>query len=280
MHEAAGTVEVALEDLLARLQVEVAEVVEHIGVVMRLLHLLHLENGLELTEAVEPKLLREAHDGRARDAAGAREFMDGNMASGRTMLQDVLPDDHIRVVQSLAVGIDEFVETHKGVLHLTCKQGKSEQAERLQQKNPAEDREARQRARVNDAVARELRVAVHLLRHGKAGDSTRRGEDGDERHELDAAEAQEDCQPQHNGRHDDETGEHTAHELRQMIVEAAPLEEAPRMMRATGVVAAATWPIGLSTGFGMGIPRIRKAAPKIAPRIIGFLSTPRRMPGR
>ena len=52
VHEAARAVEVALEDLLPRLEVEITEVLEHVRAVARRLRLFHLENGLELAEAV------------------------------------------------------------------------------------------------------------------------------------------------------------------------------------------------------------------------------------
>ena len=80
----------------------------------------------------------------------------------------------------------------------------SEQAERLQDEDPAEDREARENRRVDDAVAGEVGITAHLLCHGVTGNGARRREDGHERDEFDAAEAHEDGQAQHDGRHDDE----------------------------------------------------------------------------
>ena len=99
VHEAARAVKIALEDLLPRLEVEVTEVLEHIRAVARCLLLLHLEDGLELAEAVEAELLRKAHDGRARDAAGLRKLVDGDVARHFPVLQDVFPDDHVGIIE-------------------------------------------------------------------------------------------------------------------------------------------------------------------------------------
>ena len=84
----------------------------------------------------------------------------------------------------------------------------------LQQKHPSEDGHTRECAAVDDAVARELCVGVHLLRHGKAGDRTGRCIDRDERHELHIPHAEGDRDREHDPRYDDETCRNRSDELR------------------------------------------------------------------
>ena len=52
------------------------------------------------------------------------------------------------------------------------------------------------------------------------------------------------------------------------------LNDAPKIISATGVVAAEICPIGFKIGFGTSTPKIRSVAPVIAPKIIGFLKMP------
>lgn len=84
----------------------------------------------------------------------------------------------------------------------------------LQQKYPPEDGHTRECAAVDDAVAREFRVGVHLLRHGKAGDRTGRCIDRDERHELHIPHTESDRDREHDPGHDHKTCRNRSDELR------------------------------------------------------------------
>ena len=110
--ELARGVEVARHELLARLDVEIAEVFEDVVVIDLACRLLHLEDGLELAETVEAELLCEAHDGRRGDGAVARELVDGDVAHVRAMRDDILPDDHVRGVEVGFVLVDDFIQLH------------------------------------------------------------------------------------------------------------------------------------------------------------------------
>lgn len=96
-----------------------------------------------------------------------------------------------------------------------------EQAECLEGQHPCEHRDAGERARVDDAVAGEFGVAVHLLSHGESGYGARRCEDAEDRDELDAAEAEENGEADHDGRDDDEFCRDGDHELTQVMMERA-----------------------------------------------------------
>ena len=99
-----------------------------------------------------------------------------------------------------------------------------EQLQHLEQKYPAEDGKAGKRAAVDDTVARELSVRLHLLCHGKARNGTGRGKDRNERHELDAAEAECNGTGEYDGRYEDKTRSDRENELGQMCVIAAAVE--------------------------------------------------------
>lgn len=94
----------------------------------------------------------------------------------------------------------------------------------LQQKHPPENGHTRECAAVDDAVARELRIGVHLLRHGKAGNRTGRCIDRDERHELHIPHTESDRDREHDPGHDDETCCNRSDELRQMRMETSAPE--------------------------------------------------------
>lgn len=64
MDELARRVKIARHELLPRLDIEIPEVFQYILMVDLPRRLLHLEHGLELTEAVKAELLGKADDGR------------------------------------------------------------------------------------------------------------------------------------------------------------------------------------------------------------------------
>ena len=94
----------------------------------------------------------------------------------------------------------------------------SKKLQHLEQKHPPEDRKAGEGTAIDDAVARELGIRLHLLRHGEAGDGAGCGKHGNERHELDTAKAKDDRKRKHDGRHNDEPRCHRKDELTQMCV--------------------------------------------------------------
>ena len=94
----------------------------------------------------------------------------------------------------------------------------SKEAQYLEQKHPAKDRKAGQRTAVYDAVARQPRIRLHLLRHGEAGDGAGCGKHGDECHELDTAKAKDDRKRKHDGGYNDEPRGDREDELTQMCV--------------------------------------------------------------
>ena len=99
-----------------------------------------------------------------------------------------------------------------------------EQLQHLEQKYPAKDGKAGKRAAVDDTVARELGVRLHLLCHGKARYGTGRRKDRDERDELDAAKAECDGTGEYDGRYEDKTRSDRKDELGQMCVIAAAVK--------------------------------------------------------
>ena len=99
-----------------------------------------------------------------------------------------------------------------------------EQLQHLEQKYPAEDGKAGKRAAVDDTVARELGVRLHLLCHGKARYGTGRSKDRNERDELDAAKAECNGTGEYDGRYEDKTCRNREDELGQMCVIAAAVE--------------------------------------------------------
>lgn len=99
-----------------------------------------------------------------------------------------------------------------------------EQLQCLEQKYPAEDGKAGKRAAVDNAVARELGVRLHLLCHGKARNGTGRGKDCDERDKLDAAKAECNGTGKYDGRYEDKSRSDREDELGQMRVIAAAME--------------------------------------------------------
>ena len=100
----------------------------------------------------------------------------------------------------------------------------SKKLQRLEQKHPSEDRETGQRTAIDDTVARELGIRLHLLRHGEAGNGAGCGKHGDERHELDTAKAKDDRKRKHDGRHNDEARGDRKNELTQMCVETPAMK--------------------------------------------------------
>ena len=97
----------------------------------------------------------------------------------------------------------------------------SEEAQRLEQKDPTKDRKARQRTAVDDTVACQLRIRLHLLSHGKAGDSARCGKDGNERDEFNIPKAKCNGNRKHDGGYNDETRSDREDQLAQMRMIAA-----------------------------------------------------------
>ena len=166
------------------------------------------------------------------------------------------------------------MHNHAGVFCVTCLI-RSEQTERLERQNPAEQRQAGKGAGIDHAVPRQIRIASHLLRHGKSGYGARRGEYGQQRDELHIPKAEINRQPEHDAGDDEQTGENAGNELRQMRMKAAALErcaEDDQSDRRRGR--------RNLTGLGTGMPSTRNATAVSAPSIIGFFSTPSRMPGR
>ena len=99
-----------------------------------------------------------------------------------------------------------------------------EQLQRLEQKYPAENSKAGKRTAVDDTVARELGVRLHLLCHGKARYGTGRGKDRNECDELDAAKAECNGAGEYDGRYEDKTRSDREDELGQMCVIAATVK--------------------------------------------------------
>ena len=100
----------------------------------------------------------------------------------------------------------------------------SKEAQYLEQKHPAKDRKAGQRAAVYDAVARQLRIRLHLLCHGKAGDGTGCGKDGNERDEFNIPKAKCNGNRKHDSGYNDETRSDREDQLAQVCVIAAAVE--------------------------------------------------------
>ena len=112
MDEGAGVIEVTAAKLIHGLFIEAMEFIHDIRIIAGNFRFFPLEEHLEFTETVEVQFLGKADDGRRRDMTGLGQFMDRAVADGGAVLQDVLPDSHIRVVELLAVGVDEFGELH------------------------------------------------------------------------------------------------------------------------------------------------------------------------
>ena len=100
----------------------------------------------------------------------------------------------------------------------------SKEAQYLEQKHPAKDRKAGQRAAVYDAVARQLRIRLHLLCHGKASDGTGCGKDGNERDEFNIPKAKCNGNRKHDSGYNDETRSDREDQLAQVCVIAAAVE--------------------------------------------------------
>ena len=106
------------------------------------------------------------------------------------------------------------------VVKLSC----LEEAQCLEQKNPTKDRKAGQRTAVYDAVARQLRIRLHLLCHGKAGDGAGCGKDGNERDEFNIPKAKCNGNRKHDSGYNDETRSDREDQLARMRVIAAAVE--------------------------------------------------------
>ena len=100
----------------------------------------------------------------------------------------------------------------------------SKEAQCLEQKHPTKDRKAGQRTAVYDAVARQLRICLHLLCHGKAGDGAGCGKDGNERDEFNIPKAKCNGNRKHDGGYNDETRSDREDQLAQVCVIAAAVE--------------------------------------------------------
>lgn len=100
----------------------------------------------------------------------------------------------------------------------------SKESQRLEQKDPSKNRQAGQGTAVDDAVARKLRVRLHLLCHGEAGNGAGCGKHSDKCHKLDPPKAKHDRKREHDARYNDETGGNREDELGQMRVIAAAVE--------------------------------------------------------
>ena len=110
MDELARIVEIPGHELFARIDVELAEVLQHVAVIDFAGRLFHLQDGLELAEAVEAEFLCKTHNRRRRDSARARELMDGDVAHAGTVRDDVLPDHRVRGVEAGLVLVDDFIQ--------------------------------------------------------------------------------------------------------------------------------------------------------------------------
>ena len=100
----------------------------------------------------------------------------------------------------------------------------SKESQRLEQKDPSKNRQAGQGTAVDDTVACELSVRLHLLCHGKARNGTGSGKDCDERDKLDAAKAECNGTGEYDGRYEDKSRSDRKDELGQMRVIAAAME--------------------------------------------------------
>ena len=100
----------------------------------------------------------------------------------------------------------------------------SEQPQRLREEDPAEDGEAGERGGEDDGVAGERGVAAHLLCHRVGSDGAGRCEDGEQRDELDAAEAEQRGGCEHEGRRGDEADEDAGPEVAAALADAAAPE--------------------------------------------------------
>ena len=72
----------------------------------------HLEHRLHLAEAIEADLLREAHDGSARNGAEPREVMDGGAACRLLVALDEAPDALVGIAEVVQVKIDALRKLH------------------------------------------------------------------------------------------------------------------------------------------------------------------------
>ena len=100
----------------------------------------------------------------------------------------------------------------------------SKECQRLEQKDPSENCKAGEGAAVDDAVARQLRVRLHLLCHGEAGNGAGCGKHSDKCHKLDPPKAKHDRKREHDARYNDETGGNREDELAQMCLIASTVK--------------------------------------------------------
>ena len=86
----------------------------------------------------------------------------------------------------------------------------------LEQKDPTKNCKTGKCTAIYNAITREFRIRLHLLRHRKAGNGTGRGKHGDKSHQFDIAESECNRKRKHDCRYDDKTGGNGEHKLTQM----------------------------------------------------------------
>ena len=101
----------------------------------------------------------------------------------------------------------------------------SDQPRQREHKAPREERKGRAGARHHDDVARQLRVAAHLLRHRERGDGGGGGEHGDERRQIGAPEAQRHGGGQRGGGNDHQTPQRDGDKLPPVLPRVPKVEE-------------------------------------------------------
>ena len=110
--EAARAAIVACHEFAPRLVVELAQRCQDVAVGLSALFEFHLEHRLHLAEAIEAELLREAHDGSARNGAEPREVMDGGAAGRLLVALDEAPDALVGIAEFVQVEIDALGKLH------------------------------------------------------------------------------------------------------------------------------------------------------------------------
>lgn len=112
MDEGTGIIEVAAAELVHGLLIEAMEFIHDIHIIAGPFRFFPLEKHLKFAKAVEVQFLGKADDCRRRNVTGLGQLMNRAVADGSAVLQNVLPDSHVRIVEFLAMGIDEFGKLH------------------------------------------------------------------------------------------------------------------------------------------------------------------------
>ena len=105
MDEGAGVIEIAAAELVHGLLIETMEFIHDIRIIAGTFRLFPLEEHLKFAKAVEVQFLGKADDRRRRNVTGLGQLMNRAVADGSAVLQNVLPDSHIRIVEFLALSL-------------------------------------------------------------------------------------------------------------------------------------------------------------------------------